>query len=105
MKNIISIGSIMLTCLAAAGQTPAITEQDTAWHKGGFVNINFSQVSLSNWAAGGESSISAIGLANLYINYLTTKTTWENSLVLGYGLTKSGDDPVRKFEDKIEFQS
>ncbi len=86
-------------------QGTAITEKDTAWHKGGFININFSQVSLSNWAPGGESSISVIGLANVYMNYLTTRTTWENTLNLGYGLTKSGEDPVHKFEDKIDFVS
>jgi hypothetical protein len=80
-------------------------EQDTSWKSGGFVSLNFSQVSLNNWAAGGENSISAIGLANLFINYQTLKASWENSLNLGYGLLKSGNNPVKKFEDKIDFLS
>lgn len=80
-------------------------ERDTSWKSGGFVAINFSQVSLSNWAAGGENSISGVGLVNLFMNYRSIKSSWENNLNLAYGLTKSGDNPVRKFEDKIDFLS
>ena len=39
------------------------------WDKGGNVNINATQVALSNWAGGGESSISLQGLLGLYANY------------------------------------
>lgn len=81
------------------------TKTDTSWKSGGFVTLNFSQVSLNNWAAGGENSISGVGLVNLFINYATLKSYWENSLNLAYGVTKSGESPVRKFDDKIDFLS
>lgn len=92
--------------IASAEQADStVVNADTSWKSGGFVALNFSQVSLSNWAAGGENSISATGLVSLFMNYQTLKTSWENSLNLGYGLTKSGDAPIRKFEDKIDFLS
>src|SRR4030095_5655322 len=78
---------------------------DTAWRHGGFVNLNFNQVSLSNWAAGGDNSIAFSSLGNGFINYITEKRYWENSLDLAYGLTKTGDDAIRKFDDKIEFNT
>ncbi len=107
MKKILLISGLLLTAVSLIAQdsAPAVSEKDTAWRANGFFNINFSQVSLSNWAAGGENSISGVGLASVSMNYITTKTTWENALNLGYGLTKSGDNPVRKFEDKIDFLS
>jgi hypothetical protein len=35
---------------SAYGQT---AEVDTSWKSGGFIGINFSQVNLSQWSAGG----------------------------------------------------
>ncbi len=95
----------MMIILLCAAFISRAQEKDTSWQSGGFVALNFSQVSLSNWAAGGENSISGVGLVNVFLNYKTTKMAWENSLNLAYGLTKSGDNPVRKFEDKIDFLS
>lgn len=96
---------LSLFVLLSASMIANAQDKDTSWQSGGFVAINFSQVSLSNWAAGGENSISGVGLVNLFLNHKTLKSSWENTLNLGYGLTKSGDNPVRKFEDKIDFLS
>jgi len=101
MKRYILLLLFLLTCSFVKAQD----EIDTSWKRGVFINVNFSQVSLSNWAAGGENSISLAAITNLFLNYRTEKRSWENSLDLAYGLTKSGDEGVRKFDDKIEFIS
>src|SRR4030043_774980 len=66
------------------------------WKLGGLGSISLSQVSLTNWAAGGENSFSANILANGLANYNKGKSSWENMLILGYGLMKQGETGVRK---------
>lgn len=75
------------------------------WAKGGVGAINFNQVSLTNWAAGGNSSISGAGLLRAFTNYEKEKVTWDNNIVLAYGLIRQEDDPVIKSDDRIEFVS
>ncbi len=75
------------------------------WKFGGLGSIAISQVSLTNWAAGGENSFSGNILANGIANYNRDKTSWENMLVLGYGLMKQGSAGVRKTDDRIDLSS
>lgn len=79
--------------------------QDTLWRKSGIINLNFNQTSLNNWAAGGEDALSLSGLLSAYDNYKKGRTAWDNSLDLGYGMLKQGDQKLRKNEDKIDFTS
>lgn len=68
-------------------------------------SLTFNQVSLTNWAAGGQSSISGNVFVNLFANYKDDKQTWDNSLDLGYGLIRNNDQPFVKSDDRIEFNS
>lgn len=78
------------------------------WLYNGSVGLNFTQVSLSNWAGGGQSSISIGSLVNLGADYSRGKSTWENRLDIAYGLIRQGDDEVanlRKTDDILNFIS
>lgn len=44
-------------------------------------------------------------MINLSAIYATEKTNWENTLILGFGLIRQGDDPTRKSDDQIDFTS
>ncbi|MCZ2132630.1 MAG: DUF3078 domain-containing protein [Bacteroidetes bacterium] len=81
--------------------------QDTIsfWKKGGNVGLNITQVALSNWAGGGQNTIGITGLTNVFANYAEGKTTWDNSLELGYGMTKLAKQEFRKSDDRILFTS
>ncbi len=79
--------------------------KEDGWKKGGIFNVNFSQVSLTNWAGGGVNSISLNGLLNAFANYRKGKTTWENNISLGYGLTKQGKADFFKNDDRIDLTS
>lgn len=82
------------------------TFPDTAqWDIGGLTSLNFSQVSLSNWAGGGQSSISATGLLNLHANLKRKKSTWDNVLEVGYGIVKQEERELVKSDDKIDLTS
>lgn len=80
-------------------------KKDEGWKISGITNITFSQVGLMNWTAGGNSSISIIGLGMYKANYIKDNYTWNNYLELGYGLTKIGDVEFRKSDDRIIFVS
>lgn len=103
MKKILLILSIPLISLSISAQEPVAT--DTLWKFSGITSLNLSQLSLTNWAAGGDNSLSGNALINLSAIYATEKTEWENKLTLGYGLIKQGDDPTRKSDDQIDFAS
>lgn len=76
------------------------------WKKGGIFNLNFSQASFNNWAAGGQNSISLNGLISVYANYKTKNSSWENMLDMGYGLLRQGKKAdFIKTDDKIDFSS
>ena len=79
-------------------------KDSTNWKFGGLGSIAFSQVSLYQWAAGGEPSMSAAALFNVFANYKTDETSWINTLDLGYGLIRQGD-LTKKSNDRIEFTS
>lgn len=82
------------------------TDTVEGWKTGGLFSLTFSQVSLTNWAAGGENSISVNGLVNLYANYLKNKTSWENTFDLGYGILNQGkENNWMKTDDKVELMS
>lgn len=42
---------------------------DTTWRRGGNIGINLNQVSLSNWAAGGDNAVGFNFLFNYFANY------------------------------------
>lgn len=76
------------------------------WLIGGIIAVNGQQVSLTNWAAGGNNSISVGGLVNVFAKYKRGNTTWDNSLELGYGVIKQGDNKHWwKNDDKIQITS
>jgi hypothetical protein len=77
-----------------------------AWSIGGVISVNGQQVSLTNWSAGGNNSISVAGLVNVFAKYRKGKSTWDNNLELGYGVINQGNNKKWwKNDDKIQFSS
>lgn len=70
---------------------------DTTWRIGGFGSLQFSQVALSNWAAGGESSMSLTAIVNGFAMYMEGKNYWNSYALLSYGAYRGQfDDGIRK---------
>lgn len=103
MKRISTLILALFAILYTNAQTT--TEIDTSWKKGGFIGLNFTQVGLSQWYAGGENSLALAGNVNLFDNYAKGKITWDNTLDLNYALLQSGTADVRKSDDRIDFTS
>ena len=80
-------------------------EEEKIWTQGGLLSVNFSQVSLSNWAAGGENNVGFDMLFNYSIDYKLDKTIWQNRLEMAYGMNDMENSGSRKTNDKIYFSS
>lgn len=81
------------------------TDTVAGWKTGGVTGVNLAQTALVNWAAGGQSSIALNGLFSLFANYKSPENAWDNSLDIGYGLLKQGQNNFMKTDDKIDFLS
>ncbi len=82
------------------------TDTLQGWTSGGLINTAFAQTGLTNWAAGGENSLAGNGLASLFLNYKNNSSALDNTLDLGYGLLKQGNNQhARKSDDKLELTS
>lgn len=101
MKQIL----ILATLLFALTNLQAQKDSTKYWETGTSGDITFSQISLTNWAAGGEDSYSANALFKFYANYNRNKSSWENNLTMGYGFVKIIDDKLKKSTDEINFQT
>ncbi|WP_321372686.1 DUF3078 domain-containing protein [uncultured Draconibacterium sp.] len=80
-------------------------KKDTLWTRSGNTTLNFSQVSLNNWAAGGKSSMSGVIMVNYAANYKKDKLSWDNTFDFRYGFLKEEDMDLRKSDDKIDISS
>ncbi len=98
---IVSIFSLNIT----AQEDTKKAEEKEGWKYGGVFSLTASQVSFSNWAAGGENSYSLNGLLSLNATYKKDKHLWANTLSMGYGVMKQGDKELRKTDDNFEFNS
>jgi hypothetical protein len=98
--------TLFLFMLLFAGFANAQT-MDTVKHwnyKGDFA-LAVSQVSLTNWAAGGESTLATNTMVNLFADYKKDKLSWKNSLGLAYGILNQESIKNKKTEDKIDLSS
>ncbi len=99
----------LLRIIGSKFPTPTINYNPDAtpkfWTIGLLDEIGFSQVSLSNWAAGGEGSVALNAYVNAMANYEKGKMYWDNRLQLGYGFVQSFDVGYRKSDDRIVFDS
>lgn len=93
---------LIVSLLAQSQNKPDTTKY---WKAGGNTALTFSQVSLTNWSAGGKNSVSGNFQFSTFFNYKKGKNAWENTLDVGYGLTQQGDENIVKTDDKIQFVS
>ena len=108
MRKLILIlfaGVFSFTITLAQDAESDSTAEAGPWKVGGRIGVNFSNVSLSNWAGGGQESVSGTANALFTADYEKDKVKWKNSLELGYGLIQQGEGEVVKSDDQINFAS
>ena len=107
MKRFLTVIATLLCSVSVFAQAPAAEEAAPSyWTKGILTQIGFSQLSLTNWAAGGSGSIALNAFIDSYADYSKNKIIWFNELQLGYGFIESFDDTgFKKSDDRIIFDS
>lgn len=78
---------------------------DTTWRRGGNIGINLNQVSLSNWAAGGENAVGFNMQFNYFANYKKGRHLLNNTLEMDYGLNKTKSEGTKKTNNKLYLSS
>lgn len=104
MKKLLILLSLFAFSFGAYAQQ-AVPDSLAGWDKGAVATLNFSQVSLTNWAAGGQNSLSGVALFNGFANFKKKRFALDNTLDLAYGMTQQGKDPWIKNDDRIDFAS
>lgn len=105
MNKLFIAAGMLLSSVAIAQETTEPVKEIKNWDYDAVGTLNFSQLGLNNWAAGGENSMSLVGFINAKANYKEGKNNWDNSLRLGYGVLKQGDADFFKSDDVIEYLS
>ena len=98
---------VTLFFLSFCGMNSAFAQpgRDTSWTRGGLIGINLSQISLSNWAAGGENAIGFNLNFNYKLDFKRDRHLWKNRLEMAYGLNKTKSEGSKKTKDNLYFSS
>lgn len=75
------------------------------WTTGILDELGFSQISLTNWAAGGTGSVALNAHVDAMANYEKGKMYWDNRAQFSYGFVQNFDVGYRKADDKIILDS
>ncbi|BAO54938.1 hypothetical protein NMS_0929 [Nonlabens marinus S1-08] len=103
-----SLGTLFTLVLTVSAQDAGDEDQLVdGWNNQGNFQFLFNQSAFNkDWTGGGTSSIAGNLNANIEFNYTKDRVTWENDIILEYGLTKQDTDPfTRKTNDRIEINS
>jgi hypothetical protein len=99
-----AIGALMVLFSSGIFAQTGDPARDTAWKKGGNLELLFNQAAYNNWQAGGANSFAANGRVFLFANYDYGNWSWDNALNLSYGVNLQ-DGVYNKTDDRIEFES
>jgi hypothetical protein len=96
----------LFVIVAIQTQAQDKTDQPTSnWKKTGNISLLLNQSSFSNWISGGDNTISGNVGINYDFNYSKENTTWDNKIILAYGLNNVKGNGTRKTDDRFEFNS
>lgn len=104
---VIIVIALISVAIEAAAQAPAdTTKVPSNWQKGLLTQVGFSQLSLTNWAAGGTGSLSLNTYLDGWANYKKDKIIWNSEIQLGYGFIQQFDGTkIKKSDDRIILDS
>ena len=94
---------------AAVAEAPVVkqkVEKSKYWEESLKTNIKFGQTSLTNWAAGGDNTVTLQAFIDGNANYKKNDLFWNNRLQLDYGFVYASSKPIlQKSDDRIYLES
>ena len=92
--------------ITAAPEAEKKEEKPKYWDESLKTNIKFGQTSLTNWAAGGDNTVTLQAFIDGNANYKKNDLFWNNRLQLDYGFVYASSKPIlQKSDDRIYFES
>ena len=92
--------------VAEADQVEAVVEKPQYWSTDLKTQINVGQTSLTNWAAGGDNTLSLAAFIDGNANWKKGEMFWNNRLQLDYGFLYASSKPIlQKNTDRIYLES
>ena len=101
----ISIALIVVLFTTTINAQEKAPENTSKWKKKGNISFLLNQSSFSNWIAGGDNTVSGNLGINYDFNYTNKDLTWDNKLILAYGINNVKGNGTRKTDDRFEFNS
>ncbi|TYP99713.1 hypothetical protein C7447_101317 [Tenacibaculum adriaticum] len=103
MKKLLAI-AILFGALAVNAQEKK-EEPKEGWKRAGNISFLFNQSAFNNWLAGGTNNLTGTLGVNYDFNYAKGDWTWDNKILVSYGLTKLKGQEAQKTDDRLEFNS
>ena len=92
--------------MEAAPEAPAKVEKPNLWANSLKTNVTLGQTSLTNWAAGGDNTVSLAAYIDGNANWKKDDMFWNNRLQLDYGFLWASSKPIlQKNMDRIYLES
>jgi hypothetical protein len=106
MKKLLFISYFFLSYFLLDAQDVSDLRKDSSyWKLSGIAGANLSQAALVNWVAGGENTVAMNFYLNATLSYAKNNWSWDNALLLQYGVIYSDQYDWRKSGDKISLTS
>lgn len=86
-------------------QETAKVDTTKNWTIHGENTFLINQSSFSNWSSGGVNSVAGNLVFNYDFNYKKYMWSWDNKVIIGYGLSKQDDLGMRKNDDRLILNS
>ena len=105
-QNVQDAAAQAALAMAGAEQAEQVVEKPQNWTTSLKTQINVGQTSLSNWAAGGDNTVSLAAFVDGNANWKLGEMFWNNRLQLDYGFLYASSKPiVQKSTDRIYLES
>ena len=107
MKRTLLLLTLLIASLAGFSQTTTkdTTKKDTLWKIHGQNTFLINQSSFTHWAAGGANAFAANVVFDYDFNYKKDKWSWDNKVIVGYGMSKQAGTGWRKNDDRVILNS
>ncbi len=105
LSTILIVLFFACTVFAETDEAKADSTEKSPWETSMLTGLNISQIALSNWAEGGENSLTWTVYLNWDADYTSEKWKFSNEFKVKYGRTKLGDQEFRINDNEIYNES
>ena len=105
-QNVQDAAASAAKAIMESPEAPQKVEKPNYWTSSLKTNINMGQTGLTNWAAGGDNTVSMAAFIDANANWKKEEMFWNNRLQLDYGFLYASSKPIlQKSTDRIYLES